>query len=105
MEQLEKVVAENGAKRIAGITLSVGTLSGVDPDALEMAFPFAAESTVAQDARLTFETVPAGAFCKDCSLAYQPEFPFFACEKCGSGNVEITGGRELLIKSVELEID
>lgn len=105
VEQLDKIAAENEAKYITGITLSIGTLSGVDPAALEMAFPIAAESTVSQEAELTLEAVGADAFCKDCNAGFEPEFPFFVCEKCGSGNVEVTGGRDLLIKSVDLETD
>jgi len=29
--------------------------------------------------------------------------PMVACSKCGSGDVEVSGGRDLIIKSVELE--
>lgn len=104
VEQLEKLVAENGATGIAGLTLSIGTLSGVDPDALEMAFPLAAESTAAAGAKLTLSLETARAFCKDCSRGFEPEFPFFVCEVCGSGNVEIAGGRELSIKTVDLRM-
>jgi len=102
VEQLDEIVRREGAVRVAAVTVTVGSLSGVEPDALDMAFPVAAESSVAAGAALALELVPARALCHDCRLEFEAGFPFFVCERCGSDNVEIGAGRELLISSVEL---
>jgi hydrogenase nickel incorporation protein HypA/HybF len=96
--------AQSLAERIACITVSVGELSGVNPEALELAFPVAAENSMAAGARLIIETVAARARCRACGRESSPGFPFPACGHCGSPDLEISAGQELLIKTLELEI-
>ncbi len=104
VEQAEEIAAREGARRLASITVTVGSLSGVNPEALELAFPDAAENTIAQDAQLIIETVEARARCRGCGRESSPGFPFPVCEHCGSGDLEISAGQELLIKALELEV-
>ena len=60
VEQVEEIARREGAARIVRIELVVGDLSGVDREALEFAFPFAAERTAAEGAILVFEIVSGG---------------------------------------------
>ena len=46
IEQVERVARDNAARRILSITVSVGPLSGVEPQLLEHAYPLAAAGTV-----------------------------------------------------------
>lgn len=103
IEQVERVLdAQEGDRRATEIRVRVGTLSGADEDALRMAFPVAAEGTRADGATLAIETVPATVHCRSCKTDTSPEFPFFVCEICGSDNVDIICGRELLLQSIEM---
>ena len=52
IEQVERVARDNAARRILSITVSVGPLSGVEPQLLEHAYPLAAAGTVAEEAKL-----------------------------------------------------
>lgn len=47
-----------GAGRIVALTLEVGTLSGVEPEALSAAFPICAHGTRAEGARLDLRAAP-----------------------------------------------
>ncbi len=105
IEQLDEVATREGASEVLSVTLRVGSLSGADPDALSMAFPMAAEDTVAQGAQLIIENVPARVECRGCSLESSPEFPFLACENCGSNDVICLEGKELTLCSVELNVE
>jgi len=105
VEQLDHIVRREGAAHVAAVKVTVGSLSGVEPEALDMAFPVAAESSVAAGAALVLELVPARALCHTCRAEFEPDFPCFVCETCGCEDVEIRGGRELLISSVELEYE
>jgi hydrogenase nickel incorporation protein HypA/HybF len=104
IDQLEKIATGEGADAVTRAVIVVGGLSGVDPEALRMAFPVAAEETLAEDAELDIEFVPAVLTCKACSQQSHPELAFMICEQCGSSDVELDGGRELLLKSVELNV-
>jgi hydrogenase nickel incorporation protein HypA/HybF len=57
VEQVEEIARREGAARIVRIELVVGDLSGVDREALEFVFPFAAERTAAEGAVLAIEVV------------------------------------------------
>lgn len=103
VEQAQDVAKQNKANRIAGITVAIGALSAVDCGALEFVFAIAAEGTIAESASLTVEAVQAEVKCRACGQTSNPELPFFACTKCSSNDVEITGGREMTLKSVDVE--
>jgi len=55
IEQVEKAAREQKARSIAGISVAVGRLSGVDPDALRAVFELASEETLAAGAQLEVE--------------------------------------------------
>ena len=103
VEQVAPIAREHRARRVLSVTVSVGRLSGVDGDSLSLAFPLAAEDTVAAGARLVVEAVPARARCRACGREFEPDFVALVCEGCGSPDVEISGGRDLLLKSVEID--
>lgn len=104
VEQMEKVAREQRASAVPKVTVTVGALSGVDPDALRGAFPLAAEDTVAAGAELVIEWVKAAVRCRVCGKTSQPEAPFIYCAGCRSTEVDIETGRELYITSIEVDV-
>lgn len=104
IEQVRQVAEREHADRVARITVDVGPLSGVDPQALETAFPVAAEHTVAEHAELAIECTGATATCRACSHTFTPQLPLCPCPQCGSLDADIDGGRDLLLKAVELGV-
>ena len=55
IDQVEKEAREQKARSIAVISVAVGRLSGVDPDALRAVFELASEETLAAGAQLEVE--------------------------------------------------
>jgi len=104
VSQLEGIARDQSATHVLALTVAVGPLSGVDPEALQVAFPMAAQDTVAAAAALHTQKTEAELNCRYCKRRCKPVFPIFACAHCGSTEVDVYGGRELLIKSVELEL-
>jgi hydrogenase nickel incorporation protein HypA/HybF len=94
---------EAGAGRVTSITVSIGSLSGVEADAVEFCFSVVAKGTPAEGARLVVERVPLTVKCGDCGRTSEngENLPF--CPKCNSAQVEIAAGREFLIKSMEVD--
>ena len=105
IDQAEDIAKQNHARSVTSITVAVGALSGVDHDALKFVFPMAAEGTVAKAASLTVEAIPVQVLCHACNRQSNPELPSFACRDCGSADIEVTGGRELMLKSVDVDVD
>jgi hydrogenase nickel incorporation protein HypA/HybF len=103
-EVLEEKAREHGAKRVTGVVLKVGVMSGVVPDLLESAFESYKKGTLAESARLAITIVPVKVRCPDCGGEAVREEADFSCAGCGSRRVEIVEGRDLVVEKIELEI-
>ena len=105
LEQVEATATKEQAIRVVKVVIAVGALSGVEPEALRAIFPLVAEGTAAAGAELCIEKVAACVTCRACGLAAQTDATFIGCATCGSRDVELSAGRELNIKSIELEVE
>ena len=104
IEQLAEVLKKESTtvSRIEKISLEIGSMSGVEKDAFEFVFPFAAEGTVAEGAVLTFREVEVQVKCTDCGAVTAPEYPFVSCESCGSAKTDILQGKDFKIIQMEV---
>lgn len=89
--------------QVERISLHVGRLSMVVPEALQFAFTVAREGTIFQKALLEIKEIPLVAKCNGCGEQIRMESPIFACTRCDSADLQIISGRELFIESVEVE--
>jgi hydrogenase nickel incorporation protein HypA/HybF len=90
-------------RRVTKVEVRVGRLRQVVPDALAFAFPLVAEGTCVAGAELELEEVPATARCGTCGAeSVLDGFPLL-CPGCGSAELELVSGEELLVDSLELE--
>lgn len=92
-----------GAARVHRIVLRIGSLSGVEPEALRFAFDVVARDTLAAAATLDIENVPARARCSACQEEFGVETGFiFTCPRCGHLCGDIRSGRELELSHLEM---
>ena len=92
-----------GDRRIETVEIKVGHLRQVVPDSLAFAFTLVAEGTVAEHAHLVLEEVPAAGVCRTCGIESElPGFPL-ACASCGSLDLELVRGEELLVDALTME--
>lgn len=103
LDEAVAALPKNAETSVERLILIVGELSGVDKDALSFALPFAAEGTPLEGAEFEFETERAEAKCRTCGVGTDCEFPIAACAECGSLDVQVLGGKGLIIKSMELK--
>ncbi len=92
-----------GAARLCVLSLRVGDLSGVVPEALEMAFETLALDTIAEGGTLQIERVPAIFWCADCRREFPAGRMFALCPDCSNPCHDLRAGRELEISSLEIE--
>jgi hydrogenase nickel incorporation protein HypA/HybF len=93
-----------GAQRILSVTLRIGTLAAVDPQAMQFAFDAVIPGTAAEGASLTIETVSPVAWCSDCHDAFTPDsIAFFKCPKCGEFSGDLRQGQEIELARLELD--
>jgi hydrogenase nickel incorporation protein HypA/HybF len=103
-DAIVEIAAEHArGRRVARVEVKVGALRQVVPDALSFAFQLVAEGTAVEGAELQIEEVPARVSCRACATESRvSDFPF-GCPGCGSLDVDVVGGEELLVEALELE--
>jgi hydrogenase nickel incorporation protein HypA/HybF len=96
------IAAAHQAGRVTRITLRIGPLAGVEPDALRAAFPFAAAGTRCEGARLCIETTAVQVECQLCAATSEVPPNRLLCRTCGTWRVAVRAGDEMRIESVDL---
>ena len=98
-----KKAAEEKAHKINSVELEIGTLSGIMIDSLEFCFKAACKNTIADSAKLNIHKINAEAFCKSCNNTFNMESDFSPCPTCDNFNYELLKGKELSIKSFNID--
>ena len=92
---------QNGA--VKRLELAVGRLSGVHCDCLRFAFELLSAGTSVEGAELSIRQPSAISRCRQCGAATEIAEMVCDCPQCGSPEIAIEEGRELLLESIEIE--
>ena len=103
-EAVVEIASRHAAgRRVCKVELKVGHLRQVVPSSLEFAFELLTAGTELEEAELVIEEVPAQGRCRQCGAeTLMSSFPL-QCESCGSLDVAVSAGEELLVDALELE--
>jgi len=93
----------SGGRRVLEVTLEIGALSGVVPEALEFCFEAATKDTLLNGAKLVIEIIPATGYCSSCGVASSMGTYFDPCPCCGAVVLELNSGDEMRVKDLEVE--
>ncbi|MBN1924389.1 MAG: hydrogenase maturation nickel metallochaperone HypA [Prolixibacteraceae bacterium] len=94
---------DSGAKKIITVEIDVGSLSGVITDALEFALDSAKQGSPLENAVVKINNIQALAVCSRCHKKFELTDFFSVCAYCSSVSYEIVKGKELKVKSIEVE--
>lgn len=89
-------------RSVRRVTIEIGKLSGVEPEAIAFCFPEVARGTSLENAALDIREVDAEARCDVCGTEFPTPDILSACP-CGSRQFQRLRGEELNIKSIEIE--
>ena len=92
-----------GDRRVLSVTLEIGDLSGVVPEAVEFCFEACTAGTSLEGARLLIERIAPKGTCRGCGAEVSPSTLFDPCPACGGYRIELLTGEELRVR--ELEVD
>src|ERR1700722_16088295 len=90
-----------GTRPVTRVRVRVGRLHHVHPDAFDQSFAIAAMGTVAEEAAAELVLLPVRARCLACHAAWDGDDIPVVCAACGSVDVELVGGDELILESIE----
>ncbi len=100
---IEQNAKSQGFDRVTAVTLAIGELAGVDREAMRFSFDAVTRGTLADRARLEFESVPGEAWCLPCARTIHVGRRIDPCPHCGSHQLQVTGGHDMILKSLEVQ--
>ena len=103
--QVAVEMQKHAGARLVALDVVVGRFSGADPEAFEFALRLLAEDSPWPDAEVRLRTEPVCLLCRTCARRYETETLDLACPGCGGYDVEVTGGRDLRLESLEIQED
>ena len=98
----ESVSARAGSRPVTEARVRVGHLRQVVPDALTFAWSMVTDGTALDGCNLVVEHVPAVVACRACDAHTELSVPLLVCAACGTTDVEVLTGDELLLVSIEI---
>lgn len=93
-------VKRHRAQTVDSIELEIGTMAGVEFDALEFAWEVGVRNTILQDSEKKIDRIQARARCAECGSEYVVTQPYAPCPVCNNFFVEYLSGKELRVKSL-----
>jgi hydrogenase nickel incorporation protein HypA/HybF len=100
----ESQAIEAGAHVVNRIEIEVGRLAGVEIASLEFCFTTVRRSSkVTVDSTLVIHTVAGRGRCPECREEFSVDFFVAVCPECGAGGAEILQGRELKVRSINVD--
>ncbi|MEZ5934057.1 MAG: hydrogenase maturation nickel metallochaperone HypA [Alphaproteobacteria bacterium] len=99
------IVSERaGDRRVRRVTLDIGRLSAIMPDAIAFCFDVCSQGTVLDGAELRINRIDGRGRCRSCGEEF--DFPTLVtpCPACGARGPECIAGEDMLIREMELEV-
>ena len=91
------------ARRVTGLNLVIGQLSNVSSESIQFCWEAVSQGTACDGARLHFESVPARLTCLECGWSDIFVDRWVDCQYCGAKRIQITGGDEFRLESIQIE--
>jgi len=103
VEIAERTARQQQAHKVLSVTVELGSLSGVVPEALEFCYEACSNGTLLEGSQLLIERIAARARCRDCQREFPLEELLACCPDCGSAAANLLSGEELRIKEMEVD--
>lgn len=104
LEIAAQQAAQDRARIINRIEVEVGLLAGVEISALEFCFETARTMTeLTKDSELVIHAVEGRGHCPECQKDFPVDFFVAHCPECGLTGLEIRQGRELKVRSINVD--
>lgn len=103
LQIIEDAASTERCTRVKTVWLEIGQLAGVEQESLRFCFDMVTRDSVAQDARLEIIEIAGQGWCMECACTVAVTARYEPCPRCGSFQIEVTGGEEMRVKELEVE--
>ena len=94
---------KNRARTVNEITIEVGNMSGIEPEAFESAIGILSEGSILENAHINILRISGKGKCTGCGREFELKGRIDTCPVCHSFPSEITGGNEFRVVSLVIE--
>ena len=102
LQLIEDSARQQAFTKVLAVWLEVGQLSGAEPQALAFCFDAVTRGSIADGAKLEIVATPGTGWCMECAATVALNEVFGACPRCGTHQVQVTGGTELRVREIEV---
>lgn len=93
---------DRGLERVSAVYLKLGRMTTFVPDCVKFYYDALTADTRLAGSELVIEEIDVTGRCNNCAAELEFDEPFFVCPECGSVDIEISTGREMLIDALEV---
>lgn len=90
-----------GGRRVVCVTIEIGELNPIVPDAIQFCFGPCTQGTQLEGAELKIRKIAGRGRCKECGRELELNQPYGQCN-CGSFNIECISGDQMRVKEMEV---
>lgn len=99
LEQVDRIVIEQGGRAAVEVRVEIGPLSGVEPLLVKEAFTQLAGKTT-----LIVDEVALAARCDSCQVEFELDTFRFVCPRCGNRETSVVRGDAFRLMSVTVDV-
>lgn len=103
LETASDYAVRNGAKRVLGLNLVIGDLSGIIDDSVQFYWDMISVDTICAGSKLNINKQPARFLCRSCQKEFTMDGELTPCPHCGSIDIKVISGDEFMLQSIEIE--
>jgi len=101
LRKIKEEAKKNNLPKVAYAKIKIGETLVSDKPELEQLFSMISTGTLAEGTKLDIILSPLKAVCGSCKKEFNPKVIRFDCPNCGSGNIKIVSGNELIIEELK----
>lgn len=102
VDKAREVLSAHGATRLVSVRVLLGVLSCARRESLDLCFPLVTRGTPLDGARLDIVDDPLVLDCRACGQRTERSEALLACALCGGVDVDVVGGRDVVISTMEV---
>lgn len=103
LDLIDAEMARHPGATLRAFEVEVGELSSVQEESLRFCLEAAVEQTEWAGADVRLRPDPVAARCPRCDTSFQPVHYEFVCPDCGGTEVQVVGGRDVRLMSLEID--
>ena len=103
LQIIEDAAREQDFRRVRSVTLEIGRLAAVEPDAMRFCFDAVMAGTLAEGARLEIIETPGEGRCSECGAMVEMQEAYGLCPQCDSPRLQVVAGDRMRVMDMEVE--